>query len=146
MKFHASLLAGVLACALPAAWAAGDPPSCNPVRMADPGWTDITATNLEGGDAYFGPDYGSATVNTLSRRGFAQQCPNLGRLFAQMEFEVGVENAMITEMQINKTEARKAAVQQLKQRPKLVEAWLAGVKTTGGEDGLAAVKKVLGAE
>jgi len=32
----------------------------------------------------------------------------------------------------------------LKQHPELLQAWLNGVKTRGGDDGLPAVKKVLG--
>ncbi len=43
-----ALFTAVPACA---AWPvlAADPPSCEQVRMADPGWTDINATNAMSG-------------------------------------------------------------------------------------------------
>jgi glycine betaine/proline transport system substrate-binding protein len=36
-------------------------------------------TYLTGGDDWFGPDLGGATVYTNTRAGFAAECPNLGR-------------------------------------------------------------------
>jgi glycine betaine/proline transport system substrate-binding protein len=42
-----------------------------------------------------------------------------------------------------KVDAKTAALHQLKANPKVLDSWLAGVKTYGGEDGLAAVKKLL---
>jgi glycine betaine/proline transport system substrate-binding protein len=35
-------------------------------------------TYLTGGDDWFGPDLGGATVFTNTRAGFAAECPNLG--------------------------------------------------------------------
>ncbi|WP_156421059.1 choline ABC transporter substrate-binding protein, partial [Aureimonas sp. AU22] len=35
---------------------------------------------LSGGDAVFGPNYGGATIYTLTRKGLSAECPNLGRL------------------------------------------------------------------
>src|SRR3546814_17224390 len=34
---------------------------------------------LSGGDDVFGPDYGGATVYTTVRKGYAGQCPNVGK-------------------------------------------------------------------
>jgi glycine betaine/proline transport system substrate-binding protein len=42
--FVRTVLAGAAALAIPAAASAADPPSCQTVRFADVGWTDITAT------------------------------------------------------------------------------------------------------
>ncbi len=98
---------------------------------------------LDGDKEYFGPNYGSATVNTVSRKGYATQCPNVGRLFTQLEFTVDMENKAITDVLDQKIDAKAAGMRQLKANPKMLETWLAGVKTYGGEDGLAAVKKVL---
>jgi glycine betaine/proline transport system substrate-binding protein len=36
-------------------------------------------TYLTGGDDWFGPDLGGATVYTNTRAGFASECPNLGK-------------------------------------------------------------------
>ena len=101
-------------------------------------------TYLDGGDAYFGPNYGGASVNTLARKSYLAQCPNAGRLFSQLEFNVDMENKIINDVLVQKVDAKTAAARQLKQHPELLQAWLNGVKTRGGEDGLPAVKKVLG--
>lgn len=105
--------------------------------------TKFRISYLDGDKDYFGPNYGSATVNTVSRKGYATQCPNVGRLFAQMEFNVDLENKAITEVLDAKVDAKAAAIKQLKANPKVLESWLAGVKTYGGDDGLVAVKKAL---
>lgn len=60
--------------------------------------TKFRLTYLAGGDAYFGPNDGGATVNTVARAGFADQCTNLARLFRQMTFTVDIENRMIADM------------------------------------------------
>lgn len=65
--------------------------------------TKFHLTYLAGGDTYFGPNYGGATVNTVARAGFADQCANLARLFRQMTFTVDIENRMIADMLNNKT-------------------------------------------
>lgn len=108
--------------------------------------TKFQVNYLDGDKDYFGPNFGSATIYTVSRKGYAAQCPNVGKLFAQMEFTVDMENKAISAVLEQKTDAKGAAVQQLKANPKLLETWLAGVKTYSGEDGLAAVKKVLAAK
>lgn len=101
-------------------------------------------TYLDGGDAYFGPNYGGASVNTLARKSYLAQCPNAGRLFSQLEFNVDLENKIINDVLAQKTSAKTAAARQLKLHPELLQSWLNGVKTRSGEDGLPAVKKVLG--
>ncbi len=98
---------------------------------------------LAGGDAYFGPNYGGATVNTVARAGFADQCANLARLFRQMTFTVDVENRMIADMLNNKTPAPLAAQHALKAEPSLVAGWLDGVTTAAGAPGLPAVRAAL---
>ena len=42
-------------------------------------------TYLSGGDAYFGPDYGGATVWTLARTGWAAKCPNAAKFFQKIK-------------------------------------------------------------
>nr|WP_315202404.1 choline ABC transporter substrate-binding protein [uncultured Albidiferax sp.] len=108
--------------------------------------TKFQVNYLDGDKDYFGPNFGSATIYTVSRKGYAAQCPNVGKLFAQMEFTVDMENKAISAVLEQKTDAKGAAIQQLKANPKLLETWLAGVKTYSGEEGLAAVKKVLAAK
>ena len=98
---------------------------------------------LDGDDKYFGPRFGSASVGTVARRGYRAACPNVGKLFAQVEFSAALEQAVIAGMLDKKQTARAAALAQLRARPALVDAWLAGVGTHSGADGAAAVRAYL---
>ncbi|SEK06863.1 choline ABC transporter substrate-binding protein [Paraburkholderia diazotrophica] len=106
--------------------------------------TKFHLTYLSGGDAYFGPNYGGATVNTVTRAGFAGQCTNLAKLFQQMTFNVDIENQIIANVLQNKVDVNTAAMNALKGNPALLSAWLKGVTTTSGADGLQAVQAQLG--
>jgi glycine betaine/proline transport system substrate-binding protein len=99
---------------------------------------------LSGGDAYFGPNYGGATVNTVTRAGFADQCTNLARLFQQMTFNVDLENQIITNVLQNKVDLKTAALHALQANPEMLTTWLKGVTTAAGADGLQAVHASLG--
>nr|WP_088511548.1 choline ABC transporter substrate-binding protein [Burkholderia ubonensis] len=105
--------------------------------------TKFHLTYLAGGDTYFGPNYGGATVNTVARAGFADQCANLARLFRQMTFTVDIENRMIADMLNHKTPAPLAARHALQAEPSLVALWLDGVTTAAGAPGLPAVRAAL---
>ncbi len=105
--------------------------------------TKFHLTYLSGGDAYFGPNYGGATVNTVTRAGFASQCGNLGRLFKQMTFNVDLENHIIASVLQDKVNVNAAARDALKAHPELLSAWLDGVTTTSGANALQAVDHAL---
>jgi glycine betaine/proline transport system substrate-binding protein len=75
----------------------------------------------------------------VARRGLTADCPNLGKLLGQVTFEVGIENAIMEAMADRGTSARDAARTELKKRPELVKAWLAGVETLDGKPGAEAV-------
>lgn len=98
---------------------------------------------LQGGEAYFGPEGGAATVSTVARKGFREQCPNLGRLLGQVVFSVALENDMLGLILERKVEAEQAARQLLGRQKGLLESWLAGVYTADGHPGLAAVSRAL---
>ncbi|CAG9220456.1 L-proline glycine betaine binding ABC transporter protein ProX (TC 3.A.1.12.1) [Paraburkholderia sabiae] len=106
--------------------------------------TKFHLTYLSGGDAYFGPNYGGATVNTVTRPGFAGQCTNLAKLFQQMTFNVDMENQIIANVLQNKVDINTAALNALKSNPTLLNTWLKGVTTANGADGLQAVQAQLG--
>ena len=108
--------------------------------------TKFHLTYLDGGDKYFGPDFGGATVNTVSRAGYANECPNVGRLFKQMTFNVDLENGIITDVLQNKTSVDTAAAAALKRNPDLVKGWLDGVTTTTGGNAWQAVQTALGSK
>ncbi len=100
-------------------------------------------TYLDGGDRYFGPDFGHTTINTLTRKGFAAECGNLGRLFRQMKFRAADEDAVMADITDHKLDAPRAAETYLRGRPDLLATWLDGVTTRDGRDGLAAVQAAL---
>jgi glycine betaine/proline transport system substrate-binding protein len=99
---------------------------------------------LEGGDDYFGPNLGGATVYTLARQGYAQDCPNVGKLLGNLTFTLKVENTLMSWMLDDGMEPAAAAEKFMKENPDTLAKWLAGVETLDGKDGLAAVKADLG--
>jgi glycine betaine/proline transport system substrate-binding protein len=99
---------------------------------------------LSGGDDYFGPNFGSATVYTVARQGFVEDCPNLGRFLENLEFSVRMENEMMLEILDNGVEPKEAAETWLKAHPAVLDRWLDGVTTIDGKPGLAAVARGLG--
>ncbi|WP_250493051.1 choline ABC transporter substrate-binding protein [Caballeronia sp. GAWG1-1] len=106
--------------------------------------TKFKLAYLDGGDLYFGPNFGGATVNTVARNGYEQQCPNVGRLFKQMAFDVDLENGVIADVLEKKTRVDTAATDALKRHPELLKTWLDGVTTASGGNGLEAVQTALG--
>ncbi|TQI33211.1 choline ABC transporter substrate-binding protein [Pseudomonas aeruginosa] len=94
---------------------------------------------LTGGDKFFGPNFGSATVYTLVRKGYAQQCPNIGRLLSNLSFTLEMESGLMGKILDDKQKPAVAATAWLKANPEIVEKWLDGVTTRDGSPGLAAV-------
>jgi glycine betaine/proline transport system substrate-binding protein len=101
-------------------------------------------TYLEGGDDWFGPNLGGAEVATNTRAGFSAECPNLGALLANLEFTLAMENEIMGAILNDGTDPEAAATAWLAANPGALDAWLAGVTTKDGGDGLAAVKAALG--
>ncbi|SDI58470.1 choline ABC transporter substrate-binding protein [Pseudomonas panipatensis] len=92
---------------------------------------------LSGGDRYFGA---SGSVYTLTRKGYAEQCPNSGRLLANLAFELPMENAIMADI-LEKNVANPDAVKGwIKANPQVLGKWLDGVKSRDGGDALAAVQ------
>jgi glycine betaine/proline transport system substrate-binding protein len=99
---------------------------------------------LSGGDDYFGPNYGGATVYTNVRKGLEQQCPNLGQMLRNLTFTLAMENEIMAAILNDGEEADEGATAWLKKNPGMLDAWLAGVTTLDGKPGLPAVKASLG--
>ena len=99
---------------------------------------------LTGGDDVFGPDFGGANVFTNLRTGWAEQCPNAGKLVTQLVFDLKMENEVMGKILDDGMEGEKAAESWLKANPAVLDKWLAGVTTFDGKPGLEAVKKSLG--
>ncbi|WP_257818838.1 choline ABC transporter substrate-binding protein [Burkholderia glumae] len=98
---------------------------------------------LAGGDASFGPNYGEARVYTLTANGFAERCPNAGRLVSNLRFTTDMENQLMLAV-MNRTRPAEAAKDYIRKHPQLLDGWLAGVTSYDGRDGLATVKAALG--
>lgn len=110
------------------------------------GWTphpmnvQLKMHYLKGGEAYFG-DTGS--VHTLTRKGYAEACPNVGKLLTNLSFTQEMENSIMSDVvnkKITNTEAAKAWI---KANPAVLDKWLDGVKTIDEKDALTAVKATL---
>lgn len=99
---------------------------------------------LTGGDAYYGPDFGAATVSTQVRRGYLEECPNAGRLLQNLVFEVDFENVGMGYLIDDGMAPEEAGLKAIEENPHLLDAWLDGVTTFEGEQGLDAVKAKLG--
>jgi len=98
---------------------------------------------LSGGDDYFGPNFGGATVHTNVRKGFEDECPNVGRLLKNLEFTLAMENQVMGMILDDGMQPEKAAFKWLKAHPEVLDKWLMGVTTIDGKNGLAAVKVAL---
>lgn len=99
---------------------------------------------LSGGDDVFGPNFGGATIYTNTRKNFSADCPNLGRLVKNLKFTLAFENEVMGDILDNGADAKDAAKAWLKAHPDMLGAWLDGVTTRDGKDGLAAVKAAFG--
>jgi glycine betaine/proline transport system substrate-binding protein len=99
---------------------------------------------LAGGDDIFGPDFGGATVYTNTRAGYAAECPNIGALLTNLKFSLAMENEIMGAILNDGADPEEAAAAWLTANPEVLDAWLAGVTTLDGGDGLAAVKAELG--
>jgi glycine betaine/proline transport system substrate-binding protein len=101
-------------------------------------------TYLTGGDDWFGPDLGGATVYTNTRAGFVEECPNLGTFLANLEFSLAMENEIMGAILDDGEDPQDAARTWMAANPDAVMAWLAGVTTLDGGDAQAAVAEALG--
>ena len=101
-------------------------------------------TYLTGGDDWFGPNYGGATVFTNVRAGFLEQCPNVGKLLKNLKFTLPMENEIMGGILDDGKSPGDAATAWLKQNPDVLNTWLDGVTTVDGKPGLPAVKAALG--
>lgn len=99
---------------------------------------------LAGGDDFFGPNYGAATVYTNVRKGYISECPNVGQFIKNTVFDLKMENEIMSAMLDDGKEPEVAATAWLKKNPQILGTWLAGVKTTDGKEGLGAVRAALG--
>ena len=98
---------------------------------------------LTGGDDSFGPNYGQATIYTNVRKGYTQECSNVGQLLKNLSFTLNMESTLMGNVLDDKMKPDAAAKAWLKKNPQVLDTWLAGVTTVDGKPGLEAVKAYL---
>ncbi|MFN0263741.1 choline ABC transporter substrate-binding protein [Tepidamorphus sp. 3E244] len=101
-------------------------------------------TYLSGGDEYFGPNFGGATVYTNTRAGYVDECENVGKFLNNLVFTLEMENEIMGAILNDNEDPNKAAEAWLKENPDILAKWLDGVTTKDGGDAMAAVKEELG--
>ena len=105
---------------------------------------DLKISYLTGGDVEFGPNFGGATVRTIARKGYAQACPNVARLFANLVFDVGYENHGMQLILGDGKDAAVAAREMMNRNPHMIDKWLQGITTFDGKPALPVIKQALG--
>lgn len=100
-------------------------------------------TYLTGGDEFFGPDFGGATVFTNTRAGYVEACPNVGQLLQNLSFTLAMENEIMGAILNDGTDPEEAATAWMAAHTDAVMGWLEGVSTIDGGDAAAAVMAAL---
>jgi len=98
---------------------------------------------LSGGDDWFGPNFGGATVYTNIRAGYTTECPNVGKLLENLVFSLPLENEIMGAILDDGKKPHDAAKAWLAAHQDVLDGWLAGVTTKDGGDAVAAVKATL---
>lgn len=88
--------------------------------------------------------FGAATVLTNVRAGYTGDCPNAGKLLANLKFDLAMEGAMMAPVLKDGADPKETARAWLKANPDAVKPWLEGVTTFDGGDAAAAVSAALG--
>jgi glycine betaine/proline transport system substrate-binding protein len=98
---------------------------------------------LTGGDEFFGPNFGQATIYTNTRKGYSEQCSNVGQLLKNLSFTLNMESTLMGNVLDDKMKPEAAARAWLKNNPQVLDGWLAGVTTVDGKPGLEAARAQL---
>jgi glycine betaine/proline transport system substrate-binding protein len=106
--------------------------------------TSFAIRYLADGDDVFGPNFGGATIHTVTRAGYSKECPNVGKFLTNLRFTLKMENEVMGLILNDKMDGDKAAEKWLKANPSALEGWLKDVTTLDGKPGLAAAKAALG--
>jgi glycine betaine/proline transport system substrate-binding protein len=100
-------------------------------------------TYLTGGDDFFGPNLGGATVLTNTRAGYVEQCPNVGQFLKNLSFSLEMENEIMG-LILNDNMAPDAAARQwLAAHKDAWMPWLSNVTGRTGDDAVSAVEAAL---
>jgi glycine betaine/proline transport system substrate-binding protein len=97
---------------------------------------------LAGGADYWGPNKGGAKVYTITRQGYAWECPNVGQLLANYTFTLEEQNTLGHYVQNKKMSYLEAGKKLIKDNPEILDRWFdrggpyvfTGVTTRDGEE------------
>ena len=97
---------------------------------------------LNGGADYWGPNQGGATVYTLSRTGYAWECPNVGQFLENYSYTVEEQSKMAGYVINEEMDYAEAGRKLIQEKPELLERWFGQggtyqtgpVKTADGSD------------
>jgi glycine betaine/proline transport system substrate-binding protein len=95
---------------------------------------------LPGGEEFFG---GEGVVDTVTRKGYVAECPNVGKLLANLKFTLPMENEIMGKILNDGADPDEATMEWLKANPDVALGWVKGVTTLDGGDGAAAVSAML---
>ncbi|MFT7684642.1 MAG: glycine betaine/proline transport system substrate-binding protein, partial [Moritella dasanensis] len=98
---------------------------------------------LEGGDDFFGPNYGGANVHTNVRKNYTTECQNVGKLLTNLTFTLPMENEVMAMILDEGKKPEVAAKEWIKKNPAVLDAWLVDVTTLEGKPALAAASSKL---
>jgi glycine betaine/proline transport system substrate-binding protein len=113
---------------------------------------NIDMAYLAGGEDYWGPNKGGATVYTLTRTGYGWECPNVGQLLQNYSFTLDEQNLLGKYVINDEMTYLEAGQRLIEEKPELLNRWFdrggpfvfTGVTTKDGGDATAAVKSALG--
>ena len=89
----------------------------------------------------FGPNFGGATIYTVTRKGYGAECPNVGRLLVNLKFTLRGESEMMAAILDRHEQPEAAAAEWLKAHPDAVGRWLDGVRTFDGRPARGALAR-----
>ncbi|MCW8334587.1 choline ABC transporter substrate-binding protein [Vibrio paucivorans] len=101
--------------------------------------SNVDMAYLDGGDDFFGPNYGGANVYTNVRQNYTAECKNVGQLLENLQFSLEMENQLMEAILNQNEKPAKAAREWLIKNPQAIDAWLDNVTT---KDGAAASEAV----
>lgn len=105
--------------------------------------TMVDMVYLSGGDEYFGPNYGGASVHTNVRQNYLNECENVGNFLTNLVFSLESENELMDAILNQNQSPEQAAQQWLQANPEMLSRWLDNVTTIDGQPALAAVNLYL---
>jgi len=106
---------------------------------------NIDMKYLTGGDKYFGPNKGGATVYTIATTGYTDKCPNVGRFLKRYTYTVDEQSRAGGYVINDQMSPLDAGLTLIRKHPELLDRWFDGVKTAdGSRDAVPVLRKALG--